>query len=188
MVQISFSRWLSSCNSVTKCRMESVFTPTLLSFKIEAGTNGYDFMSYQPNLVACQFGLNQMFPKPLVSHATSIIWSSRSLNSDDHKACLRFYKSTQRYELPVFKFQQSFLTTTNFDEWWSDYQCQAFSSDPFLQNMIDAFSALVGDIPPPPPSINAPDTTIQTDSVDESPRKVTTILSLFSLYETNVKE
>lgn len=164
------------------------FTPMLLSFRVEAGSKGYGFMSYQPNLVARQFGLSQMVPKPLVSHVTNIVWYGRSLNSEDHKACLRFYKSTQQYELPVFKFQQSFFTTTDSDEWWADYQRQDFSSDLFLQNMIYAFFTLVGDIPPPPPSINAPDTTIQTDNVDEAPRKATIILSLFSLHETNVKD
>lgn len=39
------------------------FTHTLLSFRIEAGSNGYVFMSYQANLVALQFGLSQMFFK-----------------------------------------------------------------------------------------------------------------------------
>lgn len=81
-------------------------TPTLLSFRKEAGSKEYGFMSYQPNLVAHQFGLSQMVPKPLVSHVTDIVWSGRSLNSDDHKACLCFCKSNQRYELPVFKFHK----------------------------------------------------------------------------------
>lgn len=44
--------------------------------------------------------------------------------------------------------------------------------------MIYAFSTFVGDIPPPPPSINAPDTIIQIDNVDEAPRKENVTLSL----------
>lgn len=52
----------------------SFFTPTLSSYRIEAGSKGYDFMSYQPNLVALQFGLSQMVMKPLVSHVTDIVW------------------------------------------------------------------------------------------------------------------
>lgn len=108
-------------------------TPTLLSFRIEAGSKGYRFMSYQPNLVALQFGLSQMVLKPLVSHVTDIVWSGRSLNSYDHKPWFRFYKSTKRYELLVFKFQY------DFDEWWAIYQHQAFFSDLFLRNMIDLF-------------------------------------------------
>ena len=113
-------------------------------------------MSYQHNLVARQFGLSQMVPKPLVSHVTDIVWSGRSLKSDDHKACLRFCKSTQCYELLVFKFQRSFLITTDFDEWWYDYQCQGFCSALFLQHMIDAFSTFTGEIPPLPPTTDAP--------------------------------
>ena len=157
-------------------------THTLISFKIEAGSKGYGFMSYQPNLVARQLGLSQMVPKPLVSHSTKIIWSGRSLNSDEHKAWLRFHKSTQPFELPVYKFQLSFFTTADFNEWWANYQRQAFSSDIFLQNMIDAFSTLVGDIPPPPQCNDAPDTIIQTNSADEAPKKVTTTLSFFPLF------
>lgn len=43
-------------------------TPTLLSYRIEPGLKGFGFMSYQPNLVARQFGLSQMVSKPLVLH------------------------------------------------------------------------------------------------------------------------
>lgn len=47
--------------------------------------------------------------------------------------------------------------------------------------MIDAFSTLAGEMPPPPPTIDAPDATIQITNVDESPtKKVTTILSHFT--------
>lgn len=80
------------------------FTLTLLSFRIEAGSKGYGFMSYQPNLVALQFGLSQMLSKSLVSHSNDIVWVGRPLNTEGYKACLRFHKSTQRLELPVFKF------------------------------------------------------------------------------------
>lgn len=107
-------------------------TPTLLSYKIEVGLKGYGFMSYRPNLVTHQFGLSQMALKPLVSYLTDIVWCGRSLNADDHKACLRFCKSTQLYELSVFKFQQSFFTTIDFYEWWATYQSHSFPSDQFL--------------------------------------------------------
>lgn len=148
------------------------FTPTLLSYKIEIGSKGYYFMSYQPNLVAHQFCLSQMVPKLLVSHVTDIVWPGQPLNANDHKACLHFCKSTQCYELPVFKFQQSFLTTVDFDECWAAYQSQAFSNDQFLQNMVDALSTIADDIPPLSPHVNAPDHIIQTEDVDEAPRKV----------------
>lgn len=147
-------------------------TPTLLSYKYEIGSKGYGFMSYQPNLVARRFDLSQMVLKPLVSHMNDIVWSVRLLNADDHKACLCFCKSTQCNELPVFKFQQSFLTTIDFDEWWATYQSHSFPSDQFLQDMVDALSTIVSDIPPPPPPVNAPDHIIQTDHVDEAPIKV----------------
>lgn len=80
-------------------------TPILISYMIENGSKGYGFVSYQPNLVDRRFRLSQMVLKPLVSHVTDIVWSGRSLTADDHKACLCFCKSAQRYELPVFKFQ-----------------------------------------------------------------------------------
>ncbi|XP_050892856.1 uncharacterized protein LOC127098334 [Lathyrus oleraceus] len=43
---------------------------------------------------------------------------------------------------------------------------------PRKQNMIDAFFNFADDIPPPPPSMNASNTIIQTDNVYEAPRKV----------------
>lgn len=129
-------------------------------------------MSYQLNLVVRQFGLSQMVPKPMVSHDIDIVWSGRSLTTDDHKACLRFCKSTNRYELPVFRLQPFFLETNYFDEWWNSYHSQAFPSDQFLQNMVDALFTLTGDIPPPPPSVNTPDPKIQNPKVDEAPKKV----------------
>lgn len=104
-------------------------TPTLLSHKIELGLKGFGFMSYQLNLVARQFGLSQMVPKPLVSHDTDVVWSGRTLTVVGHKACLYFCRSTNRYELPVFRLQQSFLITIDFDEWWNSYYSHAFPSD-----------------------------------------------------------
>lgn len=38
--------------------------------------------------------------------------------------------------------------------------------------MMDALSTIVSDVPPPPPPVNASDHIIQTDNVDEAPRKV----------------
>lgn len=45
--------------------------------------------------------------------------------------------------------------------------------------MIDAFSILTSEMPPPSSSTDAPDATIQTTITDEVPKKVTTILSPF---------
>lgn len=77
---------------------------TLLSYWIEPGSKGFGFMSHRSNLVTRQLGLSQMVPKSLVSHDTDIIWSGRSLTTDDHRAFLRFCRSNNRYELPVFRF------------------------------------------------------------------------------------
>lgn len=74
-------------------------TPTLLSYKIEPGLKGFSFMIYQPNVVARQFGLSQMVPKPLVSHDIDIVWIGQTLTADDHKACLHFCISTNSYKL-----------------------------------------------------------------------------------------
>lgn len=87
---------------------KAFLNPTLLSYRIKPGSKGFGFMSYQPNMVARQFGLSQMVSKPMVSHETDIIWFGQTLTVDDHKACLRFCKSTHRYELLVFKFHNLF--------------------------------------------------------------------------------
>lgn len=147
-------------------------SPTLLSYRIEPGSKGFGFMSHQLNLVARQLGLSQMVPKSLVSHDTDIIWSGRSLEADDHRACLRFCRSNNRYELPVFRFQYSFLTTGEFDDWWNSYYNFSFASDQFLRNMVDALSTLAGDIHPPPPFFIAPGPKIQKLAVDKAPKKV----------------
>lgn len=159
-----------------------------MSFRIEAGSKGYGFMSYQPNLVALKFSLSQMLPKSLVSHSTDIVWDGRQLNFKGHKACLKFHKSTQCLKLPVFKFQQSFLTTKDFDRWWFEYQRQCFPSAFFLQNMIDAFSALVGETLVPQPNIDAPIEKIQTIDVEEAQtKKVTPPPSLFLSLRSKIK-
>lgn len=151
-----------------------------MSFRIEVGSKGYGFMSYQPNLVARQFGLSQMLPKSLVSYPPDIVWAGLQLNFEGHKTCLKFHKSTQRLKLPVFKFQQSFLTTKYFDKWWSEYHRQYFPNALFLQNMIDAFSAFVGETPAPQPNTDAPVKKIQTINVKEAQtKKVATAPSHF---------
>lgn len=163
------------------------FTTMMLSFRIEAGSKGYGFMSYQPNLVARQFGLSQMLPKSSVSHSTDNVWTGRPLDFKGHKACLKFHKSTQRLELPAFEFQQSFLTNKEFDEWWFDYQRQCFPSSFFLQNMNGAFSILVGETPAPQPNTDAPIKTIQTIDVDDAQmKKVTIVPSLFLSFKSKI--
>lgn len=124
-------------------------------------------MNNQSNLVARQFSLSQMLPKSLVYHPTDIVWAGRQLNFEGHKACLKFHKSTQHLELPVFKFQQSFLTTKDFDKWWYEYQCQYFPSALFLQNLIDVFSTLSSKTSALQPNADAPIKNIQTVDVDD---------------------
>lgn len=116
-----------------------------------------------------------MLPKSLVYHSIDIVWAGRQMNFEGHKAYLKFHKSTQHLELPVFKFHQSFLTTKDFDKWWYEYQCQYFPNALFLQNLIDAFSTLAGETPASQPNTDAPVENIQIVDVDEDqPKKVTT--------------
>lgn len=106
-----------------------------------------------------------------MSHSIDIVWTGRQLNIEVHKACLKFHKSTQRLELPIFKFQQSFLATKDFDKWWSEYQSQYFPSALFLQHMIDAFSALAGETTAQQSNTDAPVEKIQIVDVEEAPKK-----------------
>lgn len=48
--------------------------------------------------------------------------------------------------------------------------------------MIDAFSTLTGETPPPPLSTDAPDVTIQITNADKAPKKVTTYYLTFPLF------
>ena len=47
-------------------------TPTLLSTRTETGSTNFGFISYQPNLVAMQFGFSQMLPKSLYTWENDI--------------------------------------------------------------------------------------------------------------------
>ena len=91
-------------------------TPTLLSFIIDTGSKRYGFMSYQPQLVARQFGLGQMLPMSLFSHHIDIVWVGRQFFIDEHLTCLKFHRMMNDLELHVFHFQPSFFTTKEFDQ------------------------------------------------------------------------
>ncbi|CAI8611143.1 unnamed protein product [Vicia faba] len=107
-------------------------------------------MSYQPNLVAREFGLSQLLPPSLFSHPGDIVWVGRQLTAYDHQACLRLHKATQALDLPVFPFEHSFYTSELFDQWWSQFQAQNILVPIFLQRLADAFKVL--DTPKPIPA------------------------------------
>ncbi|XP_058787635.1 uncharacterized protein LOC131661987 [Vicia villosa] len=115
-------------------------TPTLLSHRIESTGKCYGFVSYQPNLVSRQFGLSQMLPKSLYSHDNDICYSGRPFTSRQHLDCLKFHNK-QSLEHPTFTFQNSYFTTKEFSEWWSEYY-QLFDRDSFIKKLNTAFDKL----------------------------------------------
>lgn len=165
----------SQATALSNAMWREFLTPTVFSLRIKTGSKGYGFMNYQPKLVAQQFGLSQILPKSLVYHSIDIVWVGLQLIFKGHKAYLKFYTLNQHLDSPVFKFHQSFLTTKDFDKWWSEYQRKYSPSSLFLQNLIEAFSALAGETPASQPNIDALVENIQTTDVDEDqPKMVTT--------------
>lgn len=69
----------------------------------------------------------------------------------------------QAMKLPGFPFDPSFYMTKEFDRWWTAYYTQVARIDQFLTNMVDAFAAMGGTRPPPPPVATG----------EEAPKRVT---------------
>lgn len=77
-------------------------TPTLLSSRLEANTStSFGLVSYQPNLVARQFGLSQLLPNSFFHHTQDIMWAGRLINQKVYQERLAFAKM-QALELPSF--------------------------------------------------------------------------------------
>lgn len=145
-------------------------TPTLLSTKLEANSStNYGVVSYQPNLVARQFGLSQPLPDSIFHHPQDVMWDGRQINQKIYNDRLAFAKM-QALELPGFPFSTSFYVTKEFNRWWTTYYNQVSRTDQFLENMVDAFAAMAGTRPPPP----------SVATVEEAPKRVI-IFSQFDL-------
>lgn len=130
-------------------------TPTLLSTRLEANSStSYGLVSYQPNLVARQFGLSQPLPNPFFHHTQDIMWAGRPLNQKVYNERLAYAKM-QALELPSFPFSTSFYTTVEFNRWWTSFYNQVSQNGLFFENLVDAFAAVARSRPPPSPAAPA---------------------------------
>src|SRR3954464_4601524 len=81
-----------------------------------------------------------MLPKSLYSHDGDICYSGRPFTARQHLDCLKFHNK-QSLEHPTFTFQNSYFTTKEFREWWSEYY-QLFDGDSFIKKLNTAFDKL----------------------------------------------
>src|SRR3954470_13108075 len=74
-----------------------------------------------------------MLPKSLYSHDNDICYSGRLFTTRQHLDYLKFHNK-QSLEHPTFTFQNSYFTTKEFNEWWSEYY-QLFDGDSFSKKL-----------------------------------------------------
>lgn len=133
-----FSRKTPTTHAQLNVVWASLFTPTLLSYRIELTGKCYGFIGYQPNQVSQQIGLSQMLPKSLFTCENDICWSGRTFNK--HVDCLKFHNK-HFLELLKFTFQTSYLTTKEFKDQWCQYY-QQFDATTFVEKLNATFTVL----------------------------------------------
>lgn len=105
---------------------EAFLTPTLLSTRIKLGTHGLGFTSYQPNLMAKQFGLSQMIPTSLYNWSYNICWFEIKLTPKNIEIawCSNIINS--------LNYQLSHFSTLSFQQTSLRNSGQNISKAPFL--------------------------------------------------------
>lgn len=116
-------------------------TPRVMALRLRPAKNQVVLLGYQPNLVARQFGLVQLLPKPLFSRKNKVLLYNMRYHERDARNILAFYSS--RAELVPTPFEPCFLTTPEFADWWKNYYLTEFLDiEGFKQQLTIAFSTL----------------------------------------------
>ena len=119
---------------------ESFLTPRLLFSYRNATKTQIALIVYQPNLVARQFGLIQIKPRPIFPKKGSIIFYNSLHNEDESKELSKKLTDDSLDIRPVI-FRPSFLCTPEFDEWWKDYySTRFFDVTTFTTHLTNAFA------------------------------------------------
>ncbi|XP_050890475.1 uncharacterized protein LOC127095892 [Lathyrus oleraceus] len=119
---------------------ESFLTPRLLFSHRNAIKTQIALIVYQPNLVARQFGLIQIKPRPIFPKKGSIIFYNSLHNEEESKELSKKLTDDSLDIRPVI-FRPSFLCTPEFDEWWKDYySTRFFDVTAFTTHLTNAFA------------------------------------------------
>ncbi|XP_050885349.1 uncharacterized protein LOC127090291 [Lathyrus oleraceus] len=119
---------------------ESFLTPRLLFSHRNTIKTQIALIVYQPNLVARQFGLIQIKPRPIFPKKGSIIFYNSLHNEEESKELSKKLTDDSLDIRPVI-FRPSFLCTLEFDEWWKDYySTRFFDVTTFTTHLTNAFA------------------------------------------------
>ncbi|XP_050874871.1 uncharacterized protein LOC127078459 [Lathyrus oleraceus] len=119
---------------------ESFLTPGLLFSHHNVTKTQIALIVYQPNLVARQFGLIQIKPRPIFPKKGSIIFYNSLHNEDKSKELSKKLTDDSLDIRPVI-FRPYFLCTPEFDEWWKDYySTRFFDVTAFTTHLTNAFA------------------------------------------------
>lgn len=88
--------------------------------RLSIGGRGIRLDTYQPNLVAKQFGLSQLLPKSLIPQEDCVFISIDNSCEENLTKCLNIFKDKPFY-LPSFNFFLSFHCMEEFEDWWQSY-------------------------------------------------------------------
>jgi hypothetical protein len=117
---------------------EAFLTPQILTLRFNPLKVQVTLITYQPNLVARQFGLVQVLLKCLYDKKSSLL-----LHNVVHTETMAFKqiaKYTGRTQLTPFHFEPSFLCSREFGKWWAKYYIEEFCDvTSFIQLFDKAF-------------------------------------------------
>ncbi|XP_050916133.1 uncharacterized protein LOC127131246 [Lathyrus oleraceus] len=119
---------------------ESFLTARLLFSHHNVTKTQIALIVYQPNLVARQFGLIQIKPRPIFPKKGSIIFYNSLHNEDESKESSKKLTDDSLDIRPVI-FRLSFLCTPEFHEWWKDYySTRFFDITAFTTHLTNVFA------------------------------------------------
>lgn len=116
-------------------------TPKVLALRLRSARNQVVLLGYQPNLVARQFGLVQILPKPLFSRKAKVLLYNMRGHEQDVTPLLASYKN--KMVLVPTAFEPRFLSTPKSADWWKHYYSTEFLDvKGFKEHLAAAFSTL----------------------------------------------
>ncbi|XP_050874941.1 uncharacterized protein LOC127078535 [Lathyrus oleraceus] len=154
---------------------EAFLTPRVFSLRLNQSKSQVTLIAYQPSLVARQFGIIQIFPKPLYARKNSLLlYNAIHTKATSSRKIARYAGQTK---LSPFSFKPYFLCTHELDLCWCDYYATNFFNVPaFHRHLTKAFSSVqdkVKKVVRVPPKKTAPTTKRPTEARKENTDKAT---------------
>lgn len=117
---------------------EAFFTPRILTLRLNPSKVQVTLITYQPNLVARQFGLVQVLPKFMYDKKGNLLLHNAV--HTEATALKQIARYTGRTQLTPFNFKPRFLYSREFGKWWDKYYVEEFCDvTSFIQLFDKAF-------------------------------------------------